>query len=352
VAPKNISSAIDPSNIVKGSRWQQKDLPDISFVNHGKFAEINLTQSVTINKAMTDEDHLQDWNDAMAAEYNSLDEKSTGILSPPPAADKVIGGMWLLTRTLNEFGEVVRHKARWVVFGNHQEHMIHYFKTYLLVAQNESLKMMLSFAVNWNLYIFQFDVKTAFLYGKIDASIYVAQVLGFEDPDPKRRGWVWKLNNSLYGTKQAPRMWKEHLVETLSSLGFNASILDDALFHNADFSILLHMHVDDGLIAGKSRSAILCFIEKLREVYSLKVNEKPKQHLGYTFDWRQDGSLYIHQSDFTLKILDKFGMAGANPVKAPAPLNFHSLVALETDAANVHSMQKAIGMLTYLALHT
>jgi hypothetical protein len=97
LAPKNISSNIDPLNIVEGSRQQNKDLPDISFVNHGEFADINLTESVTINKAMTDIKHLSDWDDVMAAKYNLLDEKNTGILSPPPSADKVIGGMWLLT---------------------------------------------------------------------------------------------------------------------------------------------------------------------------------------------------------------------------------------------------------------
>jgi hypothetical protein len=70
------------------------DLPDISFVDQGKFSDINLTESVSINEAMNDKDHLQQWDDAMATKYNSLDKKNTGILSPPPAADKVIGGMW------------------------------------------------------------------------------------------------------------------------------------------------------------------------------------------------------------------------------------------------------------------
>jgi hypothetical protein len=56
---------------------------------------------------------------------------------------------------------------------------------------------MLSMAVNWNLHVFQFDVETAFLYGKINACIYVAQVLGFGDRDPKKKGWVWRLNKLL-----------------------------------------------------------------------------------------------------------------------------------------------------------
>jgi hypothetical protein len=60
---------------------------------------------------MNNQEHLSNWDNAMATEFNSLDEKNTGILSPPPSADKIIGGMWLLTRKLNEFGEVIRHKA-------------------------------------------------------------------------------------------------------------------------------------------------------------------------------------------------------------------------------------------------
>jgi hypothetical protein len=135
-------------------------------------------------------------------------------------------------------------------------------------------------------------------------------------------------------------------------IGFKAAILDDALFHNEDFSIMFHMHLDDGLVVGKSRQAILAFLANLKNVYLLKINERPKQHLGYTLNWRDDGLLYINQSDFAQKILDEFGMLDANPVKAPSPLNFQSLVASEADGINVTLMQKAIGMLTYLALHT
>jgi hypothetical protein len=352
LAAKDINSNINPSNIIEGSRRKDKNLPDLNVMIETEFPELNLTESVTINEAMNDENHLADWHDAMSSEFNSLQVKNTGILAPPPSDDKIIGGMWLLTRKLNEFKEVCRHKARWVVFGNHQEHMLHYFETYSSVARNESLKMMLSLAVNNNYSVFQFDVETAFLYGNIDASIYVSQVLGFEDPDPAKKNWVWKLKKSLYGTKQAPRMWKQHLVETLHQIGFEASILDDALFHNSDNSILLHMHVDDGLIVGKSRKSILNFLNNLQKSYVLKIKERPTQHLGYTFVWKPDGSLLIHQSDFTHKILNDFDMLDANPVKAPSPLNFHCVMAFDSPPFDVKTMQQAIGMLNYLALHT
>jgi hypothetical protein len=34
-----------------------------------------------------------DWSDSMAAEFNSLQQKNTGLLVPPPDDDKIIGGM-------------------------------------------------------------------------------------------------------------------------------------------------------------------------------------------------------------------------------------------------------------------
>jgi hypothetical protein len=112
------------------------------------------------------------------------------------------------------------------------------------------------------------------------------------------------------------------------------------------------MHVDDGLVIGKSRQHILGFLGQLKRTYSLEINERPKQHLGYMFDWKNDGTLYICQTDFALKILSEFGMMDANPVKSPSPLNFHCVVASESPQFDVKTMQQAIGMLTYLVLHT
>nr|GEX80260.1 hypothetical protein [Tanacetum cinerariifolium] len=57
----------------------------------------------------------------------------------------------------------------------------------------------------------QMDVKSAFLYGKIEEEVYVCQPPGFEDPDfPKR---VYKVEKALYGLHYAPRAWKEMCTE-------------------------------------------------------------------------------------------------------------------------------------------
>ncbi|KAA1095369.1 hypothetical protein PGTUg99_025918 [Puccinia graminis f. sp. tritici] len=66
-APKDISSKIDPSNIIEGSRQKNEALPDLNVVIDSEFPELNLTQSVTINEAMNDKDHLVDWDNALSS---------------------------------------------------------------------------------------------------------------------------------------------------------------------------------------------------------------------------------------------------------------------------------------------
>ena len=68
------------------------------------------------------------------------------------------------------------------------------------------------------------DVKSAFLNGKIEEEVYVAQPPGFEDP--KRLDMVYMLNKALYGLKQAPRAWYDTLKDFLKSKGFKPGSLD------------------------------------------------------------------------------------------------------------------------------
>ncbi|GKE28939.1 putative ribonuclease H-like domain-containing protein [Tanacetum coccineum] len=49
------------------------------------------------------------------------------------------------------------------------------------------------------------DVKSAFLYGKIEKEVYVCQPPSFEDTDFPDR--VYKVEKALYGLHQALRAW-------------------------------------------------------------------------------------------------------------------------------------------------
>ncbi|MBW0500503.1 hypothetical protein O181_040218 [Austropuccinia psidii MF-1] len=108
---------------------------------------------------------------------------NTGDLVPYPSnGTKVIGGMWRLVRKRDEFGDVYRYKACWVVLGNHQEYQLHYFDTWASVGRTETFKVLCVMTIQLNYVPNQFDIETAFLHGKMDAEVYVKQVKGFEIP--------------------------------------------------------------------------------------------------------------------------------------------------------------------------
>nr|GEV91578.1 putative reverse transcriptase domain, ribonuclease H-like domain, aspartic peptidase domain protein [Tanacetum cinerariifolium] len=76
--------------------------------------------------------------------------------------------------------------------------------------------------------VYQMDVKSAFLYGRIKEEAYACQPPGFEDPDFLDR--VYKVKKALYGLHQAPRAWYETLSTYLLDNGFQRGKIDNTLF--------------------------------------------------------------------------------------------------------------------------
>jgi hypothetical protein len=101
-------------------------------------------------------------------------------------------------------------------------------ETFAPVARLETIQILLTYACVHNIKLYQMDVESAFLNGKIGELMYVEQPLGFEDP--KRPIHVYKLSKALYGIKQAPRTWYERLGNLLISKYFKIGKVDPTLF--------------------------------------------------------------------------------------------------------------------------
>ncbi|GKG13977.1 putative ribonuclease H-like domain-containing protein, partial [Tanacetum coccineum] len=80
--------------------------------------------------------------------------------------------------------------------------------------------------------VYQMDVKSDFLYGKIEEEVYVYQPPEFEDPYFLDR--VYKVEKALYGLHQAPRAWYETLSTYLLDNGFQRGTIDKTLFIRRD----------------------------------------------------------------------------------------------------------------------
>nr|GEW86441.1 copia protein [Tanacetum cinerariifolium] len=71
-----------------------------------------------------------------------------------------------------------------------QEEGIDYDEFFAPVARIEAIRIFLAFASYVGFIVYQMNVKSAFLYGKIDEKVYVSQPLGFIDPKfPKKKSW-------------------------------------------------------------------------------------------------------------------------------------------------------------------
>ncbi|GKE75200.1 putative ribonuclease H-like domain-containing protein, partial [Tanacetum coccineum] len=80
-------------------------------------------------------------------------------------------------------GIVLRNKARLVAQGYTQEEGIDYDEVFAPVARIKAIRLFLAYALFMNFVVYQMDMKSAFLYGKIEEEFYVCQPPGFEDPE-------------------------------------------------------------------------------------------------------------------------------------------------------------------------
>ncbi|GJY93833.1 putative ribonuclease H-like domain-containing protein [Tanacetum coccineum] len=125
-------------------------------------------------------------------------------------------------------GIVINNKARLVAQGYTQEEGIDYDEVFAHVSRIEAIRLFLAYASFKDFVVYQMDVKSAFLYGKIEEEVYVCQPPGFEDPDFPDR--VYKVEKALCGLHQAPRAWYETLSTYLLDNGFQRGKIDKTLF--------------------------------------------------------------------------------------------------------------------------
>nr|GEV75631.1 retrovirus-related Pol polyprotein from transposon TNT 1-94 [Tanacetum cinerariifolium] len=181
------------------------------------------------------------------------DASSTSILSSQEQEHSLIisqDNVFLIKLKLiykvktNEFGGVLKNKARLVAQGFRQEEGIDFEESFALVASIEAICIFIANAAHKNMTIYQMDVKTAFLNGELKKEVYVSQPEGFIDQDNPSH--VYKLKKALYGLKQAPHAWYDMLSSFLISQQFSKGKVDPTLFtRHAGNDLLLSKHASE-----------------------------------------------------------------------------------------------------------
>ncbi|GJW36501.1 putative ribonuclease H-like domain-containing protein [Tanacetum coccineum] len=169
--------------------------------DHPRNQVIGYLQSATQtrNKSKNLEEH--GFIEAMQEELLQFKLQEVWTLVDLPNGKRAIGTKWVFRNKKDERRIMIRNKARLVTQGYTQEEGIDYDEVFAPVARIKAIRLFLAYASFKDFVVYQMDVKSDFLYGKIEEEVYVCQPPGFEDLEFPDR--VYKVEKALYGLHQA-----------------------------------------------------------------------------------------------------------------------------------------------------
>ncbi|KAL4310633.1 hypothetical protein GQ457_01G017150 [Hibiscus cannabinus] len=249
------------------------------------------------------------WLEAMRSEMDSMSENQVWTLVEPPEGIKPIGCKWVFKKKTYMDGNVQTYKGRLVAKGFRQIHGVDYDETLSPVAMFKSIRILLPVAAFHDYEIWQMDVKTAFLNGKLEEDVYMTQPEGFVTLEDARK--VCKLQRSIYGLKQASRSWNLRFNEAIQEFGFIRNEDEPCVYKKFSGSIVsfLILYVDDILVIGNDIPALQSIKTWLSSFFSTKDLGEAANILGVKiYRDRSRGLLGLSQSTYIDKVLNRFSM--------------------------------------------
>jgi hypothetical protein len=189
-----------------------------------------------------------------------------------------------------------------------QRERVDFDEVFAPVTRLDSVRVLVAVAAHLGWQLHHLDVKSAFLNGKLEEEVYVAQPPGFEcDGD---RGKVFRLHKALYGLRQAPRAWNTKLDATLKGLGFVSSPSEHTMYARGEGNarILLGVYVDDLIVTGADVEEISRFKKEMMEQF--RMSDLGLLHYYLGIEVHQNGSgIVLSQGAYAGKLLERAGMA-------------------------------------------
>ena len=330
------------------------DAPDLDFDPSSEF-EAPARDPAHYHAAMRSE-HADEWRHAITSEFDSLvkdfDAFTPIDIADMPADAKLIGSRFVFRTKRDQHGQVKSYKGRLVARGDLQRSGIDYEETFAPVAKFTSIRLLIALAAENGYHIHQADIDKAYLHGKLDKPIYMRVPDGVSMP-----GKVLKLNRSLYGLKQAGRIWNDEIDSTLSSLGYCASEPDHCVYVKRDPSGLHHyiaLYVDDLIILSKSMDEIEGVLSGLESKYGVKRLGAAEYVLGIQIKRDPDGSITLSQEQYLKDVVAKFGMRDAKGCSTPMKDGLQLELAPPETVSKEHRTRylQAVGSLMYATTGT
>nr|GEW75643.1 retrovirus-related Pol polyprotein from transposon TNT 1-94 [Tanacetum cinerariifolium] len=116
----------------------------------------------------------------VAVEPNYMEDHTNAPVNNPPfvnvfAPEPYSEASSSMDVKLDEYGDVLKNKARLMAKGYRQEEGIDFEESFAPVARIEAIRVFIANAASRNMHIYQMDVKTAFMNGELKEEVYVSQ---------------------------------------------------------------------------------------------------------------------------------------------------------------------------------
>nr|GEX51301.1 retrovirus-related Pol polyprotein from transposon TNT 1-94 [Tanacetum cinerariifolium]GEZ06380.1 retrovirus-related Pol polyprotein from transposon TNT 1-94 [Tanacetum cinerariifolium] len=268
------------------------------FANPSTSAAESSSSQNNFKEAMTD----PAWIDSTQEELLQFKRLDVWVSVPAPDNISPLTLKWLFKNKHDEEQTVIQNKCCLVVRGYRQEEGIVFEESFAPVARMEAIRILLAYVAHKSFYVFQMDVKTAFLHGSLKEDVYVCQPEGFIDPDHPNH--VYKLKKALYGLNQAPRAWYDELSTFLLHNHFFKGTIDPTLFIRRfhDDILVVQVYVDDIIFGSTHPRYIQLFSDLMKSRFEMSMMWEMTFLLGLQVNQSPCG-IFINQSKYVLEIL-------------------------------------------------
>ena len=290
---------------------------------------------------------------AMEVELDTLYNKlEAWTYVPRTPAMRVLPSIWAFKCKRRPDGEVAKFKARFNGRGDFQKEGIDFFPDdiWAPVCNWATIRTMMVIAAKENLVSAQCDITAAFITPPVPPGkeIYVQQPRGFVG----NRDYVLKLKRMLYGLRDSPREFFNHLTERLVRIGMKPSAFDPCLFLSDNVIVLVY--VDDLLVYGRTQADIDTFVDRIRqEEILLRKEDTAEGYLGVHIE-RDGSTTVLKQTGLTRRVVKALGLDNKYSTACSTPAE---TAALPRDvdgqpASGAINYASVVGMMLYLTGHS
>jgi len=285
------------------------------------------------------------WWDSIMTELRNID--SYGTFADADQYGHAMKTKMVFVLTINN-DYTIKRKSRLVTCGYSQVYGRDYMETYSPTTSVLIINILLSIAGKRKLVVSDFDVGSAFLEGVNDFVQYCRVPVEMSPGDYPYR---LRIIKSLYGEKQAPKLWNERLNEILISIGLLRCPVEACMYlwKKDNEYLYLVIHVDDGLVTATSLEFTELFISEFKKhIHKVKLFYPIQRYLGMTIDSHSiDHKIVLSQSEYIddLKLYDSYK-------KTPIPMSPHYNLRIELPNPNNDSLLPVTGKLRFITDRT